>query len=231
MATLKVLSAGAVKRGVAKIAADFGRATGHTVNVEFTPVPQVRKRIAGGETPDVVVATPAAMDEFAAAGRIVAASRGAVGRSRMGVVVHADAAEPVYSDSAGFRAALLAATHVVYNQASSGVYVAGLLEKLGIVGELGSRVVVVKGGADVMEFVGAQPPGAVGFGQVSEAMVLIDKGCRVKLGSPLPADVQNVTSYEAAAIAASPAADAAAALAREFTSPAAKSIFAATGID
>ena len=49
MITLKVLSAGAVKRGVARVAAAFEQDTGVKVTIEFTPVPEVRKRIGGGE--------------------------------------------------------------------------------------------------------------------------------------------------------------------------------------
>ena len=42
MATIKVLSAGAVKRGVARICTDFEKATGNKVEIEFTPVPARR---------------------------------------------------------------------------------------------------------------------------------------------------------------------------------------------
>src|SRR5262245_38172440 len=97
--TLKILSAGAVKGGVAKIAADFERATGHKVEAEFTQVPKLRKRIVDGEHADVVVATGAAMDEFATAGKIVPATRALLGRSRVGVLVHKDAPAPDVSDT------------------------------------------------------------------------------------------------------------------------------------
>ena len=94
MTILKVLSVGAVKRGVARVAAAFEKDTGAKVNIEFTPVPELRQRVAGSETADVLVATPHAMDEFAAQGRIVADSRGFVGRSRMGLVVRRGGSHP-----------------------------------------------------------------------------------------------------------------------------------------
>lgn len=229
MATIKVLSAGAVKRGVAQIASEFERNTGNRVTVEFTPVPELRKRIAAGEAADVVVATPAAMDDFASQGIVAADSRGFVGRSRMGVVVHAGAVAPDLADTAAFKRAMLAAGAVVYNQASSGLYAEKLLEKLGLKDALGAKVVVVQGGAAVMEHVAAHP-GAAGLAQISEVMVLIDKGCAVKLAAPLPDEIQNETSYEAAAAAASKTQDAARALVVRLTSGAAKAVFAATGI-
>jgi len=227
---LKVLSAGAVKRGVAKIAKDFERETGVRVTVEFTPVPEVRKRIAAGEQADVLVATPAAMEEFQKAGKIVPESRGFIGRSRMGVVVHADAADPDVSSTAAFTRALESAGAVVHNKASSGLYSAKLLEKLGLKEKLGSKIVVVDAGSQVMERVAELPPGAIGLAQISEVMVMIDKGCRVRLAAPLPDEVQNVTSYDAAATAASAAPDTARQLAGRLASEAAKKVFAATGI-
>lgn len=229
MATIKVLSAGAVKRGVSQIASEFERNTGNRVTVEFTPVPELRKRIAAGEAADVVVATPAAMDEFAKQGKIAADSRGYVGRSRMGVVIHADAPVPEIRDTAGFSKALLGATAVVYNEASSGIYSAKLLDKLGLKAALESKIVIVQGGAAIMEYVAAHP-GAAGLAQISELMVLIDKGCAVKLAAPLPDEIQNMTSYDAAATVSSAAADAARELARALTSTAAKAVFAKTGI-
>ncbi len=103
MNTLKVLSAGAVKRGVARIAAAFEKDAGTKVSIEFSPVPEIRKRLAAGETADVVVATPAVMDELAALKKIDSASRGFVGRSRMGLVIHADAPMPEITDTESFN--------------------------------------------------------------------------------------------------------------------------------
>ncbi len=228
---LKVLSAGAVKRGVSKIAREFERATGTRVTVEFTTAPEMRKRVAAGETADVFVVPPAVMDEFQEQGKIVAESRGFVGRSRMGVVVHAGAPAPDLSSAAAFKKALQGASAVVYNKASSGLYSAKLMEKLGLAAELGSRIVVVDTGAAIMEYVAAHPPAALGLAQISEVMVMIDKGCAVKLAAPLPDEIQNVTSYDAAAFASSGLPGPARELAGRLTSDAAKKVFAATGIN
>jgi len=228
---IKVLSAGAVKRGVAQIAKEFERESGNKVTIEFATAPEIRQRVAAGATADVIVAPPAVMDDIAKQGKIATESRGFVGRSRMGVVVHANAAAPGLGDTAAFKRALLGATAVVHNKASSGIYAAKLLEKLGLKEALGSKIVVVDTGSAIMEHVAAHPPSAIGLAQISEVMVMIDKGCAVKLAAPLPDEIQNVTSYDAAATAASAARDAARGLARALTSPGAKKIFAATGIN
>jgi molybdate transport system substrate-binding protein len=230
MSELKIFSAGAVKRGVAQVAKEFERAAGIRVNVEFDSAPKLRKRIAAGETADVIVVPPAVMDEFGKQGRIDGSSRGFVGRSRMGVVVHADAPAPDVSDATAFRRTLAAAGTVIHNKASSGIYSARLLKKLGLDRELGEKIVVVDSGSAVMQAVADRGPDAVGLAQISEVMVMIDKGCAVKLAAPLPDEIQNVTSYEAAAFAASGSPEAARRLAASLASDAAKEIFVATGI-
>ena len=227
MITLKILSAGAVKRGVTRVAAAFENDSGHKVEIEFTPVPEVRRRMAAGETADLVVASPAVLDELAALGRIDAASRGFLGRSRVGVVIHTDAPQPTLADTAAVKTLLLGASHVVRNEGSSGVYAEKLFGKLGLAAA-GANIVVVKTGSDIMRFVADHPSRAVGLAQISELMVMIDKGCAVRLAAPLPDEIQNMTHYDAAAITGAPAA--AAELARRLASAEAKKIFAETGI-
>lgn len=227
--SLKVLSAGAVKRGVTKIAEAFERSTGTRVTVEFATGPEVRRRIESGEAADVIVAPPAIMDEFAKAGKIVSESRGFVGRSRMGVVIHSSATKPDVSNTDAFKKVMLGASAVVHNRASSGTYAAKLLEKLGLTKALGRRVVVVDTGAAIMQYVADHPTAAVGLAQISEIMVMIDKGCAVQLAATLPDAIQNVTSYDAAATTGAP--EAAHTLAKSLVSDPAKKLFAATGIN
>lgn len=226
--TLKILSAGAVKRGVAQVAKEFERESGSKVTIEFSTAPEIRRRVGAGETADVIVAPPAVMDEIAQQGKIIAESRGFVGRSRMGIVVHATAPAPSLGDTAAFKRALLGASAVVHNKASSGIYSAKLLEKLGLKDALRQKIVVVETGSAIMEYVAAHPPAAIGLAQISEVMVMIDKGCAVKLAAPLPDEIQNVTSYDVAAFSAAP--QVARTLAARLSSDAAKKVFAATGI-
>ena len=197
---LRVLSAGAVKRGVAQVAKEFERATGTRVNVEFDTAPEMRKRVAAGETADVIVAPPAVMDEFAKQGKIAADSRGFVGRSRMGVVVHAKAAAPGSRRHGGLQARAA--------RRDRGRAQQGLQRHL-------RRKAAGKARADRRRWARRSSSwtparrswrpsrrkgrGAIGLAQISEVMVMIDKGCAVKLAAPLPDEIQNVTSYDAAA--------------------------------
>src|SRR5882762_8139134 len=85
-AEIRVLSAGAVEPGLRAAAAAFQKQTGNDVNITFNTAPEIRKRIAGGEAFDVVIAPPAALDEFAGAGKVTA-DRVSLGRVGLGVAV------------------------------------------------------------------------------------------------------------------------------------------------
>lgn len=228
---LKLLSAGAVKGGVAQLAQEYERATGQGVAIDYAPAPELRDRLAAGESADVVILPQSMIEESAKHGRVVADSRALLGRSRMGVTVHANAPKLELTDTAAFKQLVLGASAVVYNTASSGIYSAKLLDKLGLAQTLGSKVVVVKSGAAIMEYVAEHPPAAVGLAQISEIMVLVAKGCAVRLAGPLPDEIQNSTTYFAAVTAQGAARPAAGALVKCLTTPAAKTLFAATGID
>ena len=231
MAELRVLSAGAVKGGVAKMTETFAREQGERVSVEFTTAPGVRDRLKAGGEVDVVVAPPSFLEELDKAGRIVPGSRTFLGRSRMGVVVHTDSGITDVPDVDALKRVLLGAQAVVHNKASSGIYAAKLLQDLCPAPALGSRVVVVESGANVMEYVAEHGPDTVGLAQISEIRVMVAKGLPVRLAAPLPDAVQNVTSYEAAAVAGRAHEAAATRLAAFMGSAQAKAVFAATGID
>jgi molybdate transport system substrate-binding protein len=230
--SLKILSGGAVKRGVTAVAANFERTANEKIDIVFATAPQMRERVlVAGETADVIVTPPEMMDAFEQQGKIAAGTRAHVGRARVGVVMHKDAAVPDLSSTEAFMRVLRGASVVVYNTASSGIYIEKLLNKLGLKDELAARIVLVQTGAPIMETVAARGHGAVGLAQISEIMVMIDKGCAVKLAAPLPDAIQNITHYDAAASASSAHPEAARAPAHALTSDDAKKIFAATGID
>src|SRR5437764_11503386 len=97
-AEIRVLSAGAVEPGLRAAAAAFQKQSGHEVNIAFNTAPEIRKRIGGGEAFDVVIAPPAALEEFAAAGKLTV-DRVALGRVGLGAAVRPGAAVPDIASS------------------------------------------------------------------------------------------------------------------------------------
>jgi molybdate transport system substrate-binding protein len=194
-AEIKVLTAGAFKQVVLALLPDFERTTGHKVAVQNDTVGALSKRIEGGEAFDLAVLTPAAVDDLSSKGKFVPGSRVNLARVGVGVVVKDGTPKPHIGSVAAFKQALLAAKSVAYLDpaagGSSGIYVAGLLDKLGIAGEVKPKAKLIPGGA-VAEHI-ARGEAELGIHQISE--ILHVKG--VTLVGPLPAEIQNYTVYAA----------------------------------
>ena len=227
-AEIKVLSAGAVEPGLHAAAAAYTKASGNEVRITFNTAPAIRKRIGAGETFDVVIAPPGALDEFAVAGKI-AAERVALGRVGLGVAVRPGADVPDISSSERLRASVLAADSIVFNRASTGIYLENLLKNMGVYEQILPRTTRYPDAGAVMEHLLKGKGKEIGFGPVTEILLHRDKG--LKLVGPLPADVQNYTHYAAAPMTASAAPELARAFVRFLGSPEARALLVAAGID
>jgi len=227
-AEIRVLSAGAIEPGLTAAAAAYQRETRVEVRITFATAPQLRKRVGGGESADVVIAPPAAIEEFARDGK-VSQPRIGVGRVGLGVAVRPDAPLPDVSSAAALERSVLDAESLVFNRASTGLYFEGLLKKMGVYAQVEARTTRYPDGASVMEHLLKGKGREVGFGPITEILQFRDKGLR--LVGPLPAEVQNYTNYTAVPMTAAANADAAAAFVRYLASPAGKAFFIAAGIE
>src|SRR3989441_1846943 len=227
-AEIRVLSAGAVEPGLRAAVAAFKKQSGHDVNITFNTAPEVRKRIAGGDAFDVVIAPPAALDEFAGAGKVTA-DRANLGRVGLGVAVRPGAAVPDISSADALKRSVLAAESIVFNRASSGIYLENLFKKMGIYEQVEAKTTRYSDAAAVMEHVLKGKGREIGFGPVTEILQHRDKG--LKLVGPLPPEVQNYTSYSAAPMTAAANSELARVLVRYLGSPESKALFVGAGID
>lgn len=228
-AEIKVLTAGAFKQVLMALIPEFEKQTGHKVTVDNATVGALTKRFEGGEAFDVAVMTPKAVDDLAGKGRFVAGSRQNLARVGVGVVVKEGAPKPDISSVDAFKKALLAAKSVAYIDpaagGSSGIYVSGLLDKLGIAGEVKPKAKLIHGGA-VAEHI-ANGEAELGIHQISE--ILPVKG--ITLVGPLPAEIQNYTSYAAGLGANAKETEAAKALIKALSGPAAAAVLKSKGME
>ena len=227
-AEVTVLSGGAVEPGLNAAAAAFQKATGHTVKITYNTTPQIRKRVTAGDTFDVVLAPPAAVKEFAAAGKVEAGGVD-VGKVGSGVVVRPGAPVPDISSADAIKRAVLEAESIVFNRASSGLYIEGLFKKMGVYEQIEPKAARYATGAEVMEHVFKGKGKEVGFGPITEILQWKDKGLR--LVGPLPAEIQNYTSYTAVAMSAGANKKDAQAFVSFLGGPAGKPLFVAAGIE
>lgn len=228
-AEIKVLTAGAFKQVLLALLPDFEKQTGHQVRVDNDTVGALAKRIEAGENFDLAILTPAAINTLADKGRLAVGSRKDLARVGIGVVVKEGAAKPDISTDEAFKKALLAAQSIAYIDpaagGSSGIYVARMLEKLGIADEMKSKSRLIPGGA-VAEHI-AKGEAELGIHQISE--ILPVKG--VTLVGPLPANLQNYTVYAAAVSATAKELAGAKALVEMLSGPAAAGVLKAKGME
>lgn len=226
-ADITVLSAGAIEPGIKAAAAAFEKQTGHSINITFHTAPELRKRMEGAPAFDVVIAPPAVINDFASAGKL-AAGRANVGRVGMGVVVRARAPVPDISTADAVKASVLAADSLVFNRASTGLYWEGLLKKMDVYAQVESKTTRYADGASVLEHVIKGKGNEIGFGAMTEILLYTNKG--LKLVGPLPADIQNYTSYTAATLLSSLQQALAQQLVIFLSGPAGKPLFVAAGM-
>jgi len=228
-ADIKVLSAGAIEPGLVKVAEQFRKDTNHRARIQFNTAPQIEKRLGGGEVADVVIAPPGVMDNQMRRNKIDPETRFVVGRVGVGVVVRVDANEPDIGNLERFKQSLQSADSLVYNQASTGLYLEKMFDLLGIGDSLKSKTTRYANGAQVMEHVIAGKGNEIGFGAITEIRLMEPKG--LKYVGPLPAQIQNYTSYAAGVMTEAPAPEVARDFVKYLASPASKAAFFAAGIE
>jgi molybdate transport system substrate-binding protein len=197
--TLKVLTAGAFRQVLQDVLPQF-KARGDDVEWQADTVGGLVKRIDAGETFDIVFASPAGLETIRKAGKIGAGVD--LARGGVGVAIKDGAARPDISSVEKFKQTLLAAGRVAYidpaSGGSSGIYVASLIDRLGIGDRMRAKTVLVRGGYSADRVASGEAD--IAIQQISELMPV--KG--VTLLGPLPAEIQNYTTYSAAIAADSP---------------------------
>ena len=227
---IRVLSAGVVEPGLAKLAEQFRRETGNRVRVlSFSAAPQLERRLASGEQADVLVCPPGLMNDQLRRGKVESDGHIIIGRVGVGVVVRAGALEPDIANLERFKQSLLGADSVVYSQASTGLYLERLFDLLGIGEQLRPRTTRYANGAQVFEHVIGGKGSEIGFGAITEVKPFESKG--LKLVGPLPEQVQNSIAYAAGVMTDAPSVDVAREFVRYLGTPSAKATFAAAGVE
>ena len=226
---VRVLTAGAMKSVVLEMVPDFEKRTGHKVLVANDTAGALKDRIGGGEAVDVAIITSRIVDELIAEGKLAQGSRINLAKVGIGVAVKAGAPLPDIATVESLKHALVAAKAVAYidpkSGGSSGIYFDGLLERLGIAGDVRPKA-RLKAGGNVAELV-ASGEADLAVHQISEIVPV--RG--VTLVGPLPQEVQNYTMYTAGLGVAALDATAARALIETLAGPSALPVLKSRGME
>ncbi len=225
-AEIKVLSGTGPRAAVRELVAQFERATGHKVAIQFHVNAEVKRKIDGGETFDATVLNPEVLDELIRQGKVAAVSRASIGRSGIGVAVRAGAPKPDIASVEGFRKTLLAAKSVAFpGEGASGRYFVSLLGRLGIADEMKPKLKPMPA-SDTVEIVAR--------GEAEMVVVVMPRMAGVPgvdVVGPLPAELQTFIGFAAGVSAHAKEPDAAKALVRFLSSSEAAPVLRAKGIE
>ena len=152
-AEIKVISGGAVEPGLEAFAQLVRRDLGHELKILYNTAPQIAKRLAAGEVFDILISPPATIEPALKEGKVVPETRVKVGRVGAGIIVRTGAPAPDVATVDALKQALLDADSVVYNTASTGIYLDKLFAKMGIAEALKAKTTRYPTGAAVMEHV------------------------------------------------------------------------------
>lgn len=201
----------------------YSTAGGPHVEAVFEPTFRLLTRIESGARPDVIVGIAGTLAGLAAAD-IVTDTR-PVARTGVGVAVPPDTPAPDISTVDAFINAVTSARSVAYSRSGpSGIYFAGLLERLGIAEQVTAKATVVDSGPTAAALLDGRADLAIH--QLSE-LILVPEATII---GPLPEAIQEYTYFSTALGTASRAAGTAAL--REFLhGPEARAAYAANGLE
>ena len=225
-AEIRVFSGNGARAAIIELSAQFERASGHKVSLQFAVNPEAKRRIEAGEAFDVAILNPPVLDDLIRQGRIGADTRAVLGRSGIGVGARDGAPKPDISTVAAFKRTLLDARSVAYpGEGASGKYFVGLIERLGLASEMKAKMrpmpaeynveAVARGEVELVVAVASRISGVPG----------------VQLVGRIPQQLQTWIGFNAGVATTARQPDAARAMLKFFTAPAAAPVLRARGVE
>jgi molybdate transport system substrate-binding protein len=223
--SIRVLSTRAVQGALPDLIARFERTTGARVTTDLGPTNALIARIKAGERADAAILTREGVDELAGLGILDRGSGVDLVRSMVGLAVKAGAPRPDIGTAEALKATLLAARSICYSRlGASGVFFAGLIERLGIADAVNAKATIVPTGLT------GEP---VARGEVEMAVQQVSELKAVPgldIVGPLPASLQTPGMFSAAVFADAAGATLARAFLGTLASPEAAPAFTAAGL-
>jgi len=226
-AEIKVISSVGVRAALEELKPQFEGATQHKLTLAFGTAVPLKRQIEAGETFDVVILTPALVEDLVKQGKVAPGTQSDVAKAGIGVAGRAGAVKPDIGTAEAFRRALLNAKSIVYSkEGQSGTYMASLIERLGIAAEMKPKTVLeTRSGHSAIAVV--EGKAELGFALISEILPVSG----AELVGPLPAELQNYVVFTAGISPSARDAEAARAFINFFTTPSALPVLKSKGME
>jgi molybdate transport system substrate-binding protein len=225
-AEVTVMSVLPLKPFLNELGPQFERATGNKLTIKYDVSASLKRQIDAGDTFDVAVLLPALIDDLLKQGKVAVGTKVDVSRAAVAVAVKKGAPKPDVGSAEALKKTLLNAKSIAYSsEGGSGTYFKGLIERLGIAAEVSEKLQPLASSAVVPSVA----KGEVELAVISPPAILADPG--VELVGLMPKELQQYVVYTAGVSAAAKEADAAKALLKYLTTPAALVVMKAKGLE
>lgn len=148
-AEVHLLAAEVMKPPLTELLSQFEQSSGDKVIVEYDSAGRVKSRLLGGEPADVIIIQKPVADTLSEQDAVQRTSITVIGRSGIGVGVPVGTPRPDISSVDAFKRSLLATKSVGYPDpsrgAASGILFVKVLEKLGITREVNAKSTLMAG--------------------------------------------------------------------------------------
>jgi molybdate transport system substrate-binding protein len=187
----------------------------------------IPSRLRRNEPVDIVIVADAVLVGFIKEGLIIAESYTPLARSAIGMAVRAGAPKPDINTVEGLKRTLLQAKSIAYSASVSGDYLTTeLYQRLGIADQVLNKSRRVEGGERVGAVI-ARGEAEIGFQQISELLPVSG----IDHITPLPPEVQKVSTFSAGVALSTSDSAAAHALIKFLASPEAARAITNSGLE
>ena len=223
-AEVTVLSTVGMQPATPELFAQFEKATGHRVVVNYGLAAVLKTKFLEGAPADVLILTSPIIEDLVKQGKVVTESKRDVARSGVGVAVKAGAPKPDIGTPEVLKSAVLAAKSIGYSrEGASGVAFARAIERLGISEQVKTKYRDT--GTKAGEMLAA---GEIDLAAAQIPELLAVPG--VEVVGPLPAELQTVTIFTVGQTTGARDSSAARALIEFLASPQATPVYKAKGL-
>ena len=226
-AEIKALCVVALGPALSDLVPQFERASGQRLAIEYGASPAFKKRIEAGETFDLAILTAPIIDDLTKQGKVAGETRAVIARSGIGVAVHAGAPNSDISSVDAFKRTLLNAKSITYApQGAMQSHLPKVFDRLGIAEEIKAKTQPRKSVEYVLEAV-AKGEAELGFATIGAIVAMPG----TKALGPFPPELQDYVVFTAGVGTAAKEAEAARALIKFLTGPAAVQVIKVKGME
>jgi molybdate transport system substrate-binding protein len=228
-AEVKLLGPVSLRALLPELLPQFEKSSGHKVTVGYATLGAITERLVKSEPVDVAIVSPAQNEDLQKQGKLLAASRVDIAKVGFTAFVKKGAPKPDMGSVDAMKRTLLAAKSIALGDpaggGASGVYLAGLMQRLELSADIKAKTRLFPSGTEVAEAV-AKGDTEIGIGVGSDAKIVPGLDA-----IPLPTGAQSYSLYVAGIGSDSKEVDAAKALIAFLVSSAVKQALIANGFE